>query len=118
MTKDMTHPVTRGELDEALEALDKAFDRRLAPFATKQELNGAVEAIMAALGHQEARIKADIVNVLSAEIAHHTSALGESLRADMKAMMEPHEDHPRRIANLEVAVFGPAKPRRKRRPQG
>ena len=44
---------------------------------------------------------------LLAELARHTSAIHEAMRAEIKACFEPLADLPGRMSRVEAAVFGP-----------
>jgi len=114
---DMSTPVTRGELLETLgqfkQELKHEFrqdiQEAIAPLATKVELEIWGGALLAQLK----LLLQESEHRLHAELARHTSAIHESLRAQVAASAEPYADLPGRVSRLETAVFGP-KPRSRR----
>ncbi|HEX8113672.1 MAG TPA: hypothetical protein VF516_38335 [Kofleriaceae bacterium] len=175
---DMSTPVTRGELQDALglfrrelkqelalerqqelqaaitplatkAELQQEIQAAIAPLATKAELQQEIQAAIAPLatkaqlelwgGALVARIQQGehrIGNLergqeqliglvqqtqqqiqqteqrLLAELARHTSAIHEAMRAEIKASFEPLADLPGRMSRVEAAVFGPRPPDR------
>ena len=117
---DMSTPVTRGELREELEQLKQQFELRLAPLATKAELEiwgGALlERIKSSEQQLTERIKSSEQQLirteqrLHVELARHATALYESLATLIVASNEEYADLPKRVGRLETAVFAP-KPR-------
>ena len=89
---DMTAPITRGEMHEALETWAGAIISRF------------TVAIAEAIEASERRILS--------EVGRHIRASNEELRAHMSALLEPHVDIPPRVAKLEAVVYAP-KPKRK-----
>jgi hypothetical protein len=110
---DMSTPVTRRELQEAI-----------APLATKTDLEIWGGALLARIQQGEQLIKqlseciqqtrqqlSECIQAseqrLLAELARHTSAVYESMRAQVTASAEPYADLPGRVSRVETAVFGP-----------
>jgi hypothetical protein len=89
---DMSTPVTRRELQEAIATA-------IVPLATKTDLEIWGGALLARIQESEQR--------LLAELARHTSAVCESMRAQIAASAEPYADLPERVSRLETAVFTP-----------
>ncbi len=114
---DMSTPVTRGELLETLGQfkqelkleLRQDIQKAVAPLATKVELEIWGGALLA----QVKQLLQQSEQRLHAKLARHTSAIHESMRAQVTASAEPYADVPGRVSRLETAVFGP-KPRTRR----
>jgi hypothetical protein len=110
---DMSTPVTRGELLETLGQLKlelrQDIQKAVAPLATKVELEIWGGALLAQVKQQLLQSE----QRLHAELARHTSAIHESMRAQVTASAEQYADLPGRVSRLETAVFGP-KPRSRR----
>jgi len=102
---EMSTPVTRGELLEALEVLKAELKAELAtkaellPLATKAELELWGGALLARINSSEQR--------LSAEMARQFGAFQEWMTARFVAADEKYETLPDRVCRLETAVFGP-----------
>ena len=107
MTDDMDHPVTRRELREELanHPTRQELREELANHPTRQELH---EALAVWAGALEERIvtgvTAQITAHTTAEIARHMTASEERIRADMRAMLDPHQGVPERVTGLEARV--------------
>jgi len=138
---DMSTPVTRGELLEALgqvkRELRQDIQEAIAPLATKVELEMWGGALVARIQQGEQRIgnlergQEQLIGLvqqtqqqiqlseqrLLAELARHTSAIHEAMRTEIKASFEPLADLPGRVSRLEAAVFGPkpGRPTRRRK---
>jgi hypothetical protein len=118
-SKDMSAPVTRGELREELANL--ATKAELANLATKAELaNLATKAELANLatkvdlelwaGALLARMTESIERSeqrLLAELARHTNAIFESMAMQIRIIDDKYADLPARTNRLEAKVFGP-----------
>jgi predicted O-linked N-acetylglucosamine transferase (SPINDLY family) len=105
----------------------------VAPLATKVELEMWGGAVVARFQHAEKRLdnlQEQLIGLvqqtqqqiqqteqrLLIELARHTSAILETMRAELKASTERFDDLPGRVHRLETEVFGPAsRHRRKRR---
>lgn len=119
MTDDMTHPVTRGELKEELSRfraeMRAEMRAELEPYATKAYVHEVAQTLLAQMQRTDERLQKvertldgmedRIVDKLSVELARHARASAERNLTEMRAMMDPHRDHPERIAKLERAVF-------------
>jgi TolA-binding protein len=136
---DMSTPVTRGELQDALLQVKQEHWRDLrevtAPLATKVELDIWGGALVARIQHGEQRLdnlergQERLIGLvqqtqqqiqqseqrLLAELARHTSAVYEGMRTQIKASTEPLDDLPGRVNRLETEVFGPAPGKRRTR---
>lgn len=102
---DMSTPVTRGELREELE-------QRLAPLATKAELEIWGGALLARIESSEQRQIERIDRTeqrLHVELARHAKALHESMVTRISASDEKSKGLPERVSRLETAVFGPGR---------
>jgi hypothetical protein len=107
---DMSTPVTRRELQEAIATA-------IAPLATKTDLEIWGGALLARIQQGEQLIQQTRQQLLEsiqeserrllAELARHTSAVCESMRAQIAASAEPYADLPGRVSRLETAVFTP-----------
>jgi len=114
---DMSTPVTRRELQEAIATA-------VAPLATKTDLEIWGGALLARIQQGEQAIQQTRQQLsetrqqllesiqeseqrLLAELARHTSAVCESMRAQIAASAEPYADLPERVSRLETAVFTP-----------
>ena len=141
---DMSTPVTRGELQDALGLFRRELKQELtlerqhelqaaiAPLATKAELELWGGALVARMQHGEQRIDRlaqqteqqiqqldhrlqQFEQRLLTELARHTSAVHEAMRTQIKASTEPFDDLPGRVSRLETEVFGPKPERPTRR---
>ncbi len=83
--RDMTEPVTRRELHEALEIWGNTLEERIVSRVTAQ-------------------VTVQVTAHTSAEIARHVTASEERIRADMRAMLDPHHGVPDRVTGLEARV--------------
>jgi len=103
MTDDMDHPVTRRELREELanHPTRQELREELANCPTRKELH---EALAVWGGALEERIVTRIMAHTTAEIARHVTASEERIRADMRAMLDPHQGVPERVTGLEARV--------------
>jgi hypothetical protein len=106
---DMSTPVTRGELREELDLLDRKFDNKLdlldrkfdnkldlldRKFDNKLDLWGG--ALLARIAESEKRV----IN----ELARHTQAVFESMTTQISVVDEKYKDLPERTARLEAEV--------------
>jgi vacuolar-type H+-ATPase subunit I/STV1 len=123
---DMTTPVTRGELREDLAQLDPKFKQWLEIWggallvrieSTEQRLNQRIESTEQRLNQRieltEQRLNQCIELAeqrLHAELARHTSAICESMAAQIKVIDEKYADLPARARQLEANVV----PRKRR----
>ena len=93
--RNMDEPVTRRELHEALEIWGGTIKSELR--AEMTEVRAEMRAGFAAQ---------------SAEIAQHIRASEERMRDFMRALLEPHDGIPERVARLESKVLAPKRRRR------
>jgi hypothetical protein len=96
---DMSTPVTRGELREDLAQLDQKFKQWL-------EIWGG--ALLTRIESTEQRLNERIGLVeqhLHADLARHTSAVYESMTAQIRVIDEKYADLPARVHQLEGNVF-------------
>ena len=113
---DMTKPITRGEFKQELAAFEQRIDTKLdlllgAIMARFDDVYARFDDVYARFDNVNARF--DNVNVrfdtireeLAMDIARHTSASAEHLRADVGVVDEKYKDLPPRVTKLEVAVF-------------
>jgi hypothetical protein len=118
---------TKAELQAA--TLATKAELQAATLATKAELEMWGGALVARIQQGEQRIgnlehgQEQIIGLfqqvqqqiqqtehrLLAELAHHTSAIHEATRTQIKASTEPFDDLPGRVSRLETEVFGPAR---------
>ena len=95
---DMSSPVTRGELREELDLLDRKFDNKLdlldRKFDNKLDLWGG--ALLARIAESEKRV----LN----ELARHTQAVFESMTTQISAVDEKYKHLPERTVRLEAEV--------------
>ncbi|NUO49719.1 MAG: hypothetical protein HOV80_12765 [Polyangiaceae bacterium] len=120
---DMTTPITRGELTQAMnrldaklelffgavmgrfEAIDRRFDEIEHRFTTfRAEVNTRFEAAGAAMNARFDAVDRRFEEMHD-ELARHTSASAEQLRSDVGAVDDKYNDLPPRVTKLEVAVF-------------
>jgi hypothetical protein len=93
---DMSTPVTRGELREAL-----------APLATKVELDLWGGALLARIQSElTERIELSEQRLI-AELARHAKAFQESTTSMIAVIDEKYADLPSRVGRLEAEVFAP-----------
>ncbi len=120
---DMTKPITRGEFKQELAAFEQRIDTKLdlllgAIMARFDDVYARFDDVYARFDNVNARfdnvnVRFDNVNVrfdtireeLAMDIARHTSASAEHLRADVGVVDEKYKDLPPRVTKLEVAVF-------------
>jgi len=111
---------TRAELHQEIQAA-------IAPLATRAELELWGGALVARIQDGERRlgnlelgqdrlvVRMDqLEQRVFAELARHTAAILEAMRAEIKACIEPLADLPERMTRVEAAVFGPGVRRTRR----
>jgi hypothetical protein len=113
---------TKAELQAAIAPLATKAELQaaIAPLATKAELELWGGALVARIQDGERRLgnlelgqdrlvtRIDqLEQRVFAELARHTSAILEAMRAEIKACFEPLADLPARMTRVEAAVFGP-----------
>lgn len=105
MTDEMDHPVTRRELREELASYPTRKELHEALEIWGGELENRLERKMLVIGeHIAAHVTAQVTAHTSAEIARHVTASEERIRADMRAMLDPHHGVPDRVTGLEARV--------------
>ena len=109
---DMSTPVTRGELHEALGLwagnIEARADKRF------EAIDKRFEAIDKRLDDIAIQIKASAEETLLRAREMMGGFVDDIIRR-MEAMFDPHRDHPARIAKLEAVVFAPKTRRRSRK---
>jgi hypothetical protein len=129
--REATQPLaTKAELHQEIQAavaplatkveLHQEIQAAIAPLATKAELELWGGALVARIQDGERRLgnlelgQDRLVSRIDqleqrvfAELARHTSAILEAMRAEIKACFEPLADLPARMTRVEAAVFGP-----------
>jgi predicted AAA+ superfamily ATPase len=113
--RDMSSPVTHGELRDELAQLERRFDDKLglwggalqAPIAATEtrvfELARQIQATETRVLSELARqIQATETRVLG-ELARHTQAVLEAMTSQISAIDERYRDLPARTARLEAA---------------
>lgn len=118
---DMSAPITRGELHEALETWAGAIIAKLTADLTAKFTVAITEAIEAnnvkltakfteAIAASEQRM----IHRMDVEIARHTKTSADDVVSRIAALFDPFRDLPARVSRLEAVVFAP-KPKRKAR---
>jgi chaperonin cofactor prefoldin len=129
----MSTPITRSELREEIERLEtrfdqleirfdqklelleqkleqkleKKFDQKLAPMATKADLEIWGGALHMAMKTNFESLGGVLFERLQTELARHVKAVQESLPIQISAIDDKYADLPARVNHLEFAVFAP-----------
>ena len=115
---DMTVPVTRGEMHQALETwarviIDTINSTLIAALErTKVELRAEMRA---EIGQATSASAEQLRTELRADIASAVGGMADQVRTEIRVMLEPYKKLPERVEKLEDAVF---KPKPKRRAKG
>jgi hypothetical protein len=98
---NMSTPVTRSELQKAVEQLATKADlqKAIEQLATKADLERWGGVLLARMDQMFQQLQIDFV--------HHINALHESMRTMLRGQDEKYADLPGRVSRLESTVFTP-----------
>jgi septal ring factor EnvC (AmiA/AmiB activator) len=114
---DMSTPVTRGELRDAIAPLATKVDLELWGGALLERIKSGEQrlgSVEQRLGSVEQRLDSLEQHIdrterrLSEELARHANVICETLAKQISASAEAYADLPGRVSRLEAAVFTPA----------